>query len=74
MSEDLCEHGAQYVLLRGVCMQGDSPATAFVCQNFTCKAPTSDPEKLKAALAEARSAPSAAPVLGQVDLSALGKK
>ena len=55
-------------------MQGDSPATAFVCQNFTCKAPTSNPEKLKAALAESRSVPSAAPVLGQVDLSAFGKK
>lgn len=55
-------------------LQADSPATAFVCQNFTCKAPTTDPQNLKAALVEARSAPSTPPVLGQVDLDALGKK
>ncbi|BDA44314.1 Spermatogenesis-associated protein 20 [Coccomyxa sp. Obi] len=69
------EHNPQALaMVEGANLKGDSPATAFVCQNFTCKAPTSDPKKLKAALAEARSAPSAAPVLGQVDLSALGKK
>ncbi len=54
-------------------LQADSSATAFVCQNFTCKAPTTDPQKLKAALGEARSAPSTTPVLGQIDLSSLGK-
>jgi uncharacterized protein YyaL (SSP411 family) len=25
---------------------GELPATAFVCQNFTCQAPTTDPHKL----------------------------
>jgi hypothetical protein len=56
-------------------LQPGSPATAFVCQNFTCKAPTTDPQKLKSALAEARAAASAKPVRGQVDIdSIMGKK
>ena len=50
-----------------------SPATAFVCQNFTCKAPTRDPAKLRAALAEGRAAPKLAPVLQPVDLGGIGK-
>ena len=32
-------------------MQGDE-ATAFICQNFACRAPTTDPEKVKALLSE----------------------
>ena len=51
-----------------------SPATAFVCQNFTCKAPTRDPAKLTAALREGRSAPQAKAVLQPVDLSGLTKR
>ena len=29
-----------------------APAAAFVCQNMTCRAPTSDPAKLRQLLAE----------------------
>jgi hypothetical protein len=29
-------------------------ATAYVCQDFTCKAPTSDPVKLRSLLEESR--------------------
>ena len=31
--------------------QGDE-ATAFICQNFACRAPTTDPDKVKALLSE----------------------
>ena len=32
-------------------VQGDE-ATAFICQNFACRAPTTDPDKVKALLSE----------------------
>lgn len=55
-------------------LQG-SRATAFVCQNFACRAPTTDPEKLKYLLADISQsgATPAAPdaKLGKVDLSDL---
>jgi hypothetical protein len=44
-----------------------------VCQNFSCKAPTTDPAKLRAALTEGRSVPQAKPVLQPVDLSGIAK-
>jgi uncharacterized protein YyaL (SSP411 family) len=37
-------------------MTADDPATAFICQNFTCKKPTTDPEVVKKALEEPRGA------------------
>lgn len=46
-------------------------ATAYVCQNFTCKAPTSDPGKVSALLAQPRSGP--APAV-PADLSGLGRR
>ncbi len=54
----------------------DRPATAYVCQNFTCKAPTIDPEKLKAALKEPSQpvSTSARPVTEQIDLGSLSTK
>ena len=33
----------------------DEPATAFICQNFTCKKPTTDPEVVRKTLEEVRS-------------------
>ena len=30
-----------------ICVQAAAPARAFVCQNFTCRAPTSDPAALR---------------------------
>lgn len=35
-------------------MTVNEPATAFICQNFTCKKPTTDPEVVKKTLAEVR--------------------
>jgi hypothetical protein len=39
-------------------MKGDKP-TAFVCENYVCKLPTSDPKKLRALLAPAAPKPTA---------------
>ncbi|CAL5218409.1 g85 [Coccomyxa viridis] len=52
----------------------DRPATAYVCQNFTCKAPTTDPQKLRASLAESQQPPSTKPLTQQIDLSGLTTK
>ena len=52
----------------------DRPATAFVCQNFTCKAPTTDPGKLRASLREAHEPAKSRPTVQQVDLSSLSKE
>ena len=54
------------------------PATAFVCQNFTCLAPTRAPARLREILAAPRQAqaarPAAAPVnVGQL-LGSLGRE
>lgn len=35
-----------------VLLQAGAPARAFVCQNFTCRAPTSDPAALRRLLQE----------------------
>lgn len=34
---------------------GGSAATAYICQNFACRAPTADPAKVAQLLAEPRS-------------------
>ena len=52
----------------------DRPATAFVCQKFTCKAPTTDPEKLRASLKEAHEVAERRPLVQQIDLSSLSKE
>ena len=44
-------------------MESSDPATAFVCQNFTCKAPTTDPAKVRQLLAEPRAGRGAKPTL-----------
>jgi uncharacterized protein YyaL (SSP411 family) len=36
-------------VLRGM-KRGDGKATAYVCENFTCKAPVTDPKALRALL------------------------
>ena len=54
--------------------KSDRPATAFVCQNFTCKAPTTSPEKLRASLKEAHEPAKRRPLVQQVDLSSLSKE
>jgi uncharacterized protein YyaL (SSP411 family) len=41
-------------MAEGSGMTVDDPATAFICQNFTCKAPTTDPGKVKEVLGEVR--------------------
>ncbi len=54
-------------------------AVAYVCQNFTCQAPTSDPEQVLALLLQGRSqpldagAPGAEPRLKEFDISGLVK-
>lgn len=35
-------------------MEAGEPATAFICQNFTCQAPTTDPAKVRELLAKPR--------------------
>ena len=47
------------------------PATAFVCQNFTCLAPTREPWCLRAALAAPKQAPAACGAAQPVDVSQL---
>ena len=47
------------------------PATAFVCQNFTCLAPTREPRRLRAALEAPRQAPAARGATKPVDVSQL---
>ena len=47
---------------------------AYVCQNFTCKAPTTDPQKLKSSLAESQQPLSKKPLTQQIDLSGLSTK
>lgn len=42
--------------------EAGKPATAFVCQSFTCKAPTTCPEKVKQLLTEPRASAAAKPV------------
>ena len=39
----------EFPLLAGRPLVGGAPA-AYVCRNFTCDAPTTDPERLRAAL------------------------
>ncbi|KAI3426373.1 hypothetical protein D9Q98_008745 [Chlorella vulgaris] len=51
---------------------GDA-ATAFICQNFTCKAPTQDPRKMQQLLAEPRLG-LAKPVAVKVDLPGLKQR
>eukprot|EP00208_Stichococcus_sp_RCC1054_P002857 CAMPEP_0206140746 /NCGR_PEP_ID=MMETSP1473-20131121/10535_1 /ASSEMBLY_ACC=CAM_ASM_001109 /TAXON_ID=1461547 /ORGANISM="Stichococcus sp, Strain RCC1054" /LENGTH=783 /DNA_ID=CAMNT_0053535017 /DNA_START=195 /DNA_END=2546 /DNA_ORIENTATION=+ len=53
-------------------------AVAYVCHNFTCKAPTSDPAKVKELLREdhpsrpnSSTAPSAVPRLSEIDISSI---
>lgn len=39
-------------MIEGATKEASAPARAFVCQNFTCRAPTSDPAALKRLLQE----------------------
>ncbi|KAK9822685.1 hypothetical protein WJX81_000506 [Elliptochloris bilobata] len=50
---------------------GTCPATAFVCQNFTCLAPTCEPKRLRTALAAPRQAPAAKGAAKPVDVEQL---
>ena len=47
------------------------PSTAFVCQNFTCLAPTREPRRLRAALEAPKQAPAAHGAAQPVDISQL---
>ena len=47
---------AHYADHMRILMQAAAPARAFVCQNFTCRAPTSDPAALRLLLQEAPAA------------------
>lgn len=47
------------------------PATAFVCQNFACLAPTREPRRLRAALEAPKQAPAARGAAQPVDVSQL---
>ena len=51
-----------------------SPATAYVCQDFTCKAPTTDPKKLKASLESSQQTGGKKPLAQPIDLSSLSAK
>ena len=49
------EHNLEVVALaEATDMTSEDPATAFICQNFTCKKPTTDPEVVARTLAEPR--------------------
>jgi len=58
-------------MVEGSGRTADSPAAAFVCQNFTCLAPTGDPAKLRAALAAPRGAARAPPAAPPLDVGQL---
>ncbi len=62
-----------HVSIRLICCR----AVAYVCQNFTCQAPTSDPERVRELLGPSRGGPPdgdlGTPRLTQVDISTLTK-
>lgn len=56
------------VVVEATGMTSADVATAFICQNFTCQAPTTDPAKVRELLCRPRTALSARPKLTPVHL------